>query len=675
MRTLAEIELKLASCQTLKKIDDQESIHMDNFSDNNRIHIEDARSNSPGSKINNAFEDATDSPSIGGPHKNSDQIIHSAEVTPTEYRVVNVPHDDGYVRETWGKKAEFLLSVIGFAVDLGNVWRFPYICYRNGGGAFLFPYFIMLFFLGLPLFYMELCLGQYHQCGHMRVWKKVCPLFYGVGYAICFILVLVGFYYNTIISWALFYLFSSLSTQLPWASCGNEWNTNSCIVLAPDMDHSLYTNMSKTSAAEFFERYVLEIHRSNGLSELGPIKGSIVVCLVAIMTIVYFSLWKGIKSSGKAVWVTATLPYVVLFILLVRGCTLPGAGDGIFFYLKPQWHRLLEYKVWVDAAVQICFSLGPGFGSLIALASYNPRDNNCYRDAMITSIINCFTSFIAGFVVFSVLGYMSHVTKRSIEEIAVAGPGLVFVVYPEAVASLTGSVFWAIIFFLMLITLGLDSTFGGLEAFLTGFTDEYKILRQRRELFVAGLIIFVFLMALPTTTYGGQYVITLLDEHATSNSLLFVCLVELIAVQYCYGMTRFSKDVESMIGFQPSIFWKVCWTLVCPIFVFGIFIMSLYSYSGLKLGNYIFPKWVERIGWFVSFISIACIPAYMIYIVIITACSPKKDWWALIGRSNSLSNLQNSGRNVVPMELKETRNGQPPSQSQSQPPLPPPTEL
>ena len=205
---------------------------------------------------------------------------------------------------------------------------------------------------------------------------------------------------------------------------------------------------------------------------------------------------------SQAVWITAIAPYVVLIILLARGVSLPGAAEGIRYYLTPKWHKLNNSKVWIDAASQIFFSLGPGFGTLLALSSYNKFNNNCYRDAVLTSSINCLTSFLAGFVIFSVLGYMAHVQHKSIEEVGLEGPGLVFIVYPEAIATMAGSVFWSIIFFLMLITLGLDSTFGGLEAMITALCDEYpKVLGRHREVFVAALLFGIYICALPTTTY------------------------------------------------------------------------------------------------------------------------------------------------------------------------------
>lgn len=522
-------------------------------------------------------------------------------------------------RETWSTKVDFLLSVIGFAVDLGNVWRFPYICYRNGGGAFLIPYMIMLIFGGLPLFYMELALGQFQRCGCISVWSRICPMFKGIGFGICVIASYVAMYYNTIISWSLYFLFASFGREVPWARCDNKFNTANCTPV--DMFHvndTIDSNYSHSSAEEFFARGVLEIEKSDGIGDLGNVKWAIALCLLAVFLLVYFSLWKGIKSSGKVVWITATLPYVVLLILLIRGVTLPGSMIGIKYYLTPRWEKLLEAGVWIDAAAQIFFSLGPGFGVLLALSSYNKFDNNCYKDAMITATINCCTSFLAGFVVFSVLGYMAAKQNLDVENVAEQGAGLVFVVYPEAIASLNGSVFWAIIFFLMLITLGLDSTFGGLEALITGVCDEWPILGRKRELFVAALIGYCFLGALPTTTYGGNYVVYMLDTHAAPISILFICFLEAIAVNWFYGVNRFSDDLEKMLGFRPGIFWRVCWSIISPIFLLVLFILSIVAYKPMELNGYVYPDWAAVVGWLITCSSIAPIPIYIIYKFLIT---------------------------------------------------------
>lgn len=116
---------------------------------------------------------------------------------------------------------------------------------------------------------------------------------------------------------------------------------------------------------------------------MGPIKPSLALCVFGVFVLVYFSLWKGVKSTGKAVWITALAPYFVLIVLLIRGVTLDGADEGIRYYLTPEWEKLKNTKVWIDAASQIFFSLGPGFGTLLALSSYNKFNNNCYRQGFI----------------------------------------------------------------------------------------------------------------------------------------------------------------------------------------------------------------------------------------------------------------------------------------------------
>ncbi|XP_065083015.1 sodium-dependent serotonin transporter [Ochlerotatus camptorhynchus] len=599
-------------------------------------------------------DDGTDPDSNPGGGGGCDQTKETTSLNPkgNKERALVVTLTGERERETWSQKAEFLLAVIGFAVDLGNVWRFPYICYQNGGGAFLIPYCIMLLFGGLPLFYMELALGQFHRCGCLTIWKRICPALKGVGYAICLIDIYMGMYYNTIIGWAVYYLFASFTTELPWTKCGNPWNTDACMPVTSMVNASMLAtlvgpngtliatgvngtigllgNVSTTvinaaanlgedivrtsPAREFFERQVLEQYKSDGLDFMGPVKPSLALCVFGVFVLVYFSLWKGVRSTGKVVWVTALAPYVVLLILLARGVTLPGAADGIRYYLTPEWHKLRNSRVWIDAASQIFFSLGPGFGTLLALSSYNKFNNNCYRDALLTSSINCLTSFLAGFVIFSVLGYMANVQNKSIEDVGLEGPGLVFIVYPEAIAMMKGSVFWSIIFFLMLITLGLDSTFGGLEAMITALCDEYpRTIGRRRELFVLILLVLIYICALPTMTYGGVYLVNFLNVYGPGLAILFVVFVEAAGVFWFYGVDNFSADIEQMLGKKPSLFWRICWKYISPTFLFCILIFSLLGYEAMLEGEYKYPEWSIAAGWVLTLSSVLCIPLYVIY--------------------------------------------------------------
>ncbi|XP_067145487.1 sodium-dependent dopamine transporter [Centruroides vittatus] len=544
-------------------------------------------------------------------------------------------------RETWNKKVDFLLSVIGFAVDLANVWRFPYLCYKNGGGAFLIPYLIMLSVGGIPLFFMELALGQYNRKGAITCWGRIVPLFKGIGYAVVLIALYVDFYYNIIIAWALYFFFASFTKKLPWTSCNNEWNTDNCMEVdsspigsnnISQFDYQLsflsndtnFTqneiiisspkNQSRSSpAAEYFNRAVLELHKSQGIDGLGVVKWDIALCLLAVYLICYFSLWKGISTSGKVVWFTALFPYVVLFILLFRGITLPGAAEGIKFYLTPNFSALADANVWVDAATQVFFSLGPGFGVLLAFASYNKFHNNVYRDALITSAVNSATSFLSGFVIFSVLGYMAQKGNVEVKDVATEGPGLVFIVYPEAIATMPWSGFWAVIFFLMLLTLGLDSSFGGSEAIITALSDEYPKLKKNRELFVACLFTLYYIIGLASCAQGGAYVVQLLDRYAAGYSILFAVFFEAIAVSWIYGIKRFSQDIYEMLGFEVGRWWKFCWMFVAPFFILFIIVYGLSSYEPLTYEDYVYPTWANVLGMAIAASSVLCIPVMAVW--------------------------------------------------------------
>ncbi|CAG5121015.1 unnamed protein product, partial [Candidula unifasciata] len=499
-------------------------------------------------------------------------------------------------RENWSNNIQFVLTTVGYAVDLSNVWRFPFLCYKNGGGAFLIPYFTTLIFGAMPVFFMEMCLGQFHRCGPTAIWDKMSPMFKGIGMASCFMSYVVGFYYNVIIAWSFFYLFASFTTKLPWTTCFNNFNSDNCW------------------------RGMLELQHSQGLDDLGVVKWQLALYTLLTFILLYFCLWKGVKSTGKVVYVTATLPYLIMTILLIRGVLLPGAGEGIRYFFTPKIDSLQRPKVWIDAAVQIFFSIGTGFGTHITFSSYNKFHSNCKRDCIVTIAVNSFTSIFSGMVIFSYLGYMSLRTQKDIDKVATEGPGLVFVVYPEAIATLPGSMFWAVLFFFMLLALGLDSAFGGLESPLTGIRDELSELqkcRYFREVMTLIIIVSAFLFAIPCVLQGGIYVFTILDTFAAGTSIVFIVLCEVVAVSWFYGLPQFCADVEKMIGEKPSLFWRVCWKFVCPFLLIVVVASSIISYQPLTYrssqGIYTYPYYANIIGWCIACTSMFMVPGYIVY--------------------------------------------------------------
>ncbi|XP_071750948.1 sodium-dependent neutral amino acid transporter B(0)AT3-like [Centroberyx gerrardi] len=516
-------------------------------------------------------------------------------------------------RPKWDNKVQYLLTCIGFAVGLGNVWRFPYLCQIYGGGAFLIPYLIALVFEGLPLLYLELAIGQRLRMGSVGVWNSISPFLGGVGIASMLVSFLVGIFYNTIIAWVLWYFFHSFQNPLPWSHCPLNDNLTAyneeCVVSTP----SNY----------FWYRETLNITPDIEIS--GSLQWWMVVCLATAWCVVYICFIRGIETIGKAVYVTATFPYLVLTIFLIRALTLPGASDGLVYLFTPDWEILKNPQVWLDAATQIFFSLSVAFGGLIAFSSYNPEKNNCERDAVLVGVINSATSIYASIPIFSILGFkansnlnsclahnilaltnkfeisdqnitvdnydnwfkylngtfpdevssldLRHCNLQSFLDQSASGTGLAFIVFTEAVIEMPGSQVWAVLFFVMLFSLGLSTMFGDIEGILTPLNDLKLVPKWiPKELVTAAICLASFLMALIFTMGSGNYWLEIFNSYVGSVPLLVIAFFEIIGVIYVYGMKNFSEDIYFMTGKKPNFFWRACWMFISPVMLLAVLV-------------------------------------------------------------------------------------------------------
>ncbi|XP_043224465.1 sodium- and chloride-dependent GABA transporter ine-like [Amphibalanus amphitrite] len=513
------------------------------------------------------------------------------------------------MRTNWSNKIEFVLACLGYAVGLGNLWRFPYMCYNSGGGAFLIPYYIMMFVCSIPLLLMELAVGQFTQRGPVGAMARLCPLFKGAGLATVVISFLFCSYYNVVIAWALYYMFASFQSQIPWASCNNTWNTATCHD-ASAADVTLAKNVT-TPSEEYFYHNVLQI--TGGIEEIGSMRWPIFLTLLLAWILVYFSLWKSVKSSGKVVYFTVITPYVLIAVFLWRALTLEGAYDGLRFLFQPRWELLKDAKVWVNAAAQNFNSVGIAFGSMIAFASYNKVNNRSIMlDTMVICCLNSATSILAGIIVFATLGNIAHELQSKIEDVVTAGPGLVFVIYPKALAGMPVPQLWAFLFFFMLLCLGLDSQFATLEVVITTLQDAYgkwiKAYLKRHEVLVLLMCFVSFVLGLPHVMQGGMFVFQLMDYYVAGISLMFLAFFEVIAVTWVYGTERLSRDYAAMTGARPLVYFQVCWRFLAPFLILAIWIFSLIDYERPSYDGYHYPEWGIRLGWFLASLSILPIP-------------------------------------------------------------------
>lgn len=427
----------------------------------------------------------------------------------------------GKKRERWDSRSVFVLAAIGSAIGLGNVWRFPYIAYNNGGGAFLIPYFFALLVAGIPILILEMGLGQLMQGGAPTALRKVKKWFEPVGWFAILVASVITFYYCAIMAWSLNYLVHSFTLQ--WA--GQE--------------------------EVFFAGEIL--NRSSGPAEIGSISWPLLLGLAVTWGLIYLCIRKGVLTVGKVVLVTVPLPFLLLIILFFRGMTLPGAIEGLEVYLKPDFSALLKIKVWAAAFGQVFFSLSVGFGVMIAYASFRPKKTDIVNNSFIIALANCGTSFFAGFAVFSVLGYMAKMQEVPVTEVVSGGLGLAFVAFPTAIALLpAGGQIVGMIFFLMLLTLGIDSAFSLVEAASTAFSDELKIDRHKTTVV---LCVVGFIAGLLFITQGGYWWLDIVDNWMNSWGLMVVAFLEVLFLGWFFNIRKIQVSMDKYSEIKAGDWW------------------------------------------------------------------------------------------------------------------------
>lgn len=377
------------------------------------------------------------------------------------------------------------------------------------------------------------------------------------------------------------------------------------------------------SSTEIF--WYRDVQQASGsIDDLGQVNWKLALCLLLAWVIVYLSIMRGVQSSGKLMYFTAIFPYIILLSILCRALMLDGSFRGIKQLFTPELSKLGESDVWMAAATQVFYSLGLGFGSLIAFASYNPVKNNCKNDAIFMSAITVFTALFASIDIFAVLGhkafvkqaecqlsalcnetgifcatpvadYIANQTSRNLDAYVressqfnqcdqvfdtylngskFEGSGLAFIVFTDAIMLLPYQQVWSVCFFLMLLALGLGSQFGTMEGVITNLFD--MNVKIRKEFLTAGVCLVSFLIGILFVTKAGSYWVGLFDDFAGTFGLVMVGLFELIVISYVYGHKQFSDDVEMMTGSRPGWYWQIMWRFLSPLLITVIIVFKIH---------------------------------------------------------------------------------------------------
>jgi NSS family neurotransmitter:Na+ symporter len=467
------------------------------------------------------------------------------------------------VRTHWSSRTAFILAAIGSAIGLGNLIRFPYICAQNGGGAFLVAYLVALVTAGIPIMILEFGLGHISEGSAPKAFRRLHPRLEWLGWIASFVGFFIVIYYCVIMAWGWQFFVDSFRI-MDWAG-------------------------SADAAAAHFAN-TLGLDKSDSPFDFAGMNWKLLVGLGVVWVAVVASVWKGATTVSKVVYATVLIPWAILLIFVVRAVTLPGAWEGLRIYLVPKWGMLAEPTLWLNAYTQVFFSLTIGFGVMIAYASFLPKKEGLVRNAVIICIADSVTAFVAGLAVYGCIGYLK--AKEGIDLESVKGLGLTFRIYPRLIALLPGGqVIFGVLFYLMILTLGIDSAFSLLESFAASVRDKWSMGHG-----LSNIIIGVpgLLLGLPLITYAGLYWVDIADYFLQTFGLAVVALVQCVVVADLFGCRKLRAYINEISTPKLHYAWDIMITAVAPAGLLALLLTETVERIGAAYGGY--PRRAEFLG-------------------------------------------------------------------------------
>ncbi|XP_046371409.2 sodium- and chloride-dependent glycine transporter 2-like isoform X2 [Haliotis rufescens] len=538
----------------------------------------------------------------------------------------------GMERGHWTCNAEFIMAALAVTTDYSYIWWFPYMCYSHGGVVFMILYAIFLLLIGVPIFYMDLSLGQFCGRGPAHIWN-FSPLFRGVGVGMVVVNAVVHPMYGVIPSWGMYYLFQSGSSVLPWSTCSNSWNTPSCFdgqTLPLNSSGDSYIPRRLLSPGqEYFENRVLQI--SPGIESPGGLQWELVGCRFGTVVLIFAALFWGVKVIGKVVLVTVPLIFGLLLTLFIRGMTLPGSLEGVGYLLYPSADLFWDVHTWSSACLSAMYTTGMTTGIISTLSSYKPFTSTALRDSFIVYGVTLGVGVVASIVVFSFFGALAEKKNVEMSNVVDRGVQAVFVAMAEVVGNLPGSNLWGFALFFLVLLIGLNIQIIFAEVVITAVLDCLpRRSRLLRLLITACFCGGSFLFTLPYLSRGGVYFFSMVDVSAMRLSVYILGFLQFLTVGWIYGMDQFSRDIKMMTGLRPPVVFKFIWCFVLPLVILLLLLLSLSQEHGLFYGSYSFPVWAEVMGWFISLVPLAPIPVFVVVSFVLVRnqapLSAKPDW-------------------------------------------------
>ena len=438
-------------------------------------------------------------------------------------------------KNEWGSNLSFLLAMIGSAVGLGNIWRYPYVLYSNGGGAFFIPYIVAILIMGIPFLILEYGVGYNFKSSFPKAVKSISKKWEYLGWFLPVAVFMILIYYSAILGWDGFYVI--ISAFKGWGADPNAYFTGSFLQANDTL---------------------------GGLGTFVPFVAiAMLVGWVIMWVISHTDLEKGLGRVSK---VLVPLLFAIMIFIVLFSLTLPGAGIGLAELYNPDWSLLLNFNIWMAAFGQMIFSLSLGMSIAFTYASYTKDDSDLVSNALWVTVANCGFENFAAIGVFSILGYMSLQSGVAVPDLVTQGTGLVFIVYPT-VFNVLGD--WASVigplFFFTVYLAGLTSILSTIEPLSFSIQNKFGWSRNKT---MTILCVFGAAVSMIYATAMGSYILGIADTFVNQIAILIGVIFECIVFAWIFKAENIIPKLNAKSkSIKLGKWWLVVVKYVLPIFI------------------------------------------------------------------------------------------------------------